>query len=295
MLKPPGITSHDAVNYIRKLLKEKKVGHTGTLDPAACGVLPILVGKATRLAEYALQHTKSYRAEATLGITTDTQDATGKILSQKSVFDISLEDIKNVIKDFQGKIEQTPPDFSAVRYQGRKLYELARKGIKVSKKSRVVHIFKLEIFNFYPQGPHPRIILDITCSKGTYIRSLCSDIGDKLGTGAVLSFLIRTASGPFLLEDALTFEEIKENILNDKYEFILPMSYVVQHLPIIEVDLTAAKKIKNGVPVGVNLTEHKNVKNNLPVQIVHNGRLIAVGHIIVDNYKNLVKPKKVFV
>ena len=295
MLKPPGITSHDAVEYIRELLKEKKVGHTGTLDPAACGVLPILVGKATRLAEYALQHTKSYRAEVTLGITTDTQDTTGKILSQKSVSDISLEDIKSVLKDFKGKIKQTPPDFSAVRYQGRKLYELARKGIEVSKKSRVVYIYKLEIFKFYPKGPHPRIILDITCSKGTYIRTLCSDIGEKLGTGAVLSFLIRTASGPFLLEEALTIEEIKENISKDKYEFILPMSYVVQHLPVIEVDSTAAKKIKNGVTVGVNITEHKNIKNNSLVQIVYNSSLIAVGQILIDNYKNIVKPKKVFV
>jgi len=230
-----------------------------------------------------------------LGITTNTYDTVGEILSQKSVSNLPLEVIEQVLKDFKGSIEQIPPDFSAVHYKGKRLYELARKGIEVPKKTRTVYIKKLEIFKYYPQGPHPRIIIDITCSKGTYIRTLCSDIGEKLGTGAVLSFLIRTSSGPFKLEDSLTIEEIKENISKGNYDFILPMNYLVKHLPVIEVDLSDVKRIKNGSTISMKQLNDKILKNNSMAQIIHNDKLIAVGQVIISNGKKLIKPKKVFI
>ncbi|KUK10527.1 MAG: tRNA pseudouridine synthase B [Clostridia bacterium 41_269] len=230
-----------------------------------------------------------------MGITTNTYDTVGEILSQKSVSNLPLEVIEQVLKDFKGSIEQIPPDFSAVHYKGKRLYELARKGIEVPKKTRTVYIKKLEIFKYYPQGPHPRIIIDITCSKGTYIRTLCSDIGEKLGTGAVLSFLIRTSSGPFKLEDSLTIEEIKENISKGNYDFILPMNYLVKHLPVIEVDLSDVKRIKNGSTISMKQLNDKILKNNSMAQIIHNDKLIAVGQVIISNGKKLIKPKKVFI
>jgi len=288
------MTSHDAVDYLRKLLNEKKIGHTGTLDPAACGVLPLCLGKATRLAEYTMQHSKSYRAEMLLGITTDTQDITGTILSKKNVSNVPKELLEDALKKFTGKIKQIPPAFSAVHYKGKRFYELARKGIAVPKKTRTVKIEKIKIFKYYPEAPHPRIILDITCSKGTYIRTLCADIGEHLGTGAVLSFLIRTVSGPFKLENSVTIEEIKENISCKNFDFILPMSMLVHHLPTVEIKPSVLKAIKNGMPIGAqHLCETDKINNQSLVKITCEGELIAIGLFIINEREIIIKPKKV--
>ena len=205
VLKPPGMTSHDVVSFIRRTYGLKKVGHAGTLDPAASGVLPIAIGSATRLIEYITDADKSYRTELTFGYQTDSGDDMGDIIAQKDDFILpNIERLRSVLEQFTGKIEQIPPMHSAIKINGKKLYELARQGKSVEVPSRIVEISSLKIIN-YSQS---QLLFDVTCSKGTYIRTLCMDIGEKLDIPAVMSFLIRTRVGKFNLADALTLEEI---------------------------------------------------------------------------------------
>jgi tRNA pseudouridine55 synthase len=293
LLKPPGMTSHDAVNYLRKQLKQRKIGHTGTLDPAACGVLPICIGKATRLAEYALQFDKCYRAEMLLGIVTDTQDMTGNILSIKDASDIKIEQIQKVIKMFLGKIKQTPPNFSAVKYKGKRFYELARKGEEIPKKIREVNIKSIEVFKFYPGKLHPRIILDIQCSKGTYIRTLCADIGQCLGGGGVLNFLIRTSTGPFDIRSTITLEALT----NWKSEYLLPITMLAANLPHIEIDTADVKAISDGRFISIhNVNYLNNIPHNTNVKLMHENNLIAIGLFFLNkNNEIIIRPKKVLI
>ncbi|NLK00261.1 MAG: tRNA pseudouridine(55) synthase TruB [Clostridia bacterium] len=293
LLKPPGMTSHDAVILLRKIFKQKRVGHTGTLDPAASGVLPVCVGKATRLAEYALQYDKSYRAEMILGVETSTQDMEGEILGVTDASSVSKEQICEIIKNFKGVIKQIPPAFSAVKHEGKKSYELARKGLEVPLKKREVNIKKIDIVRFYPERPHPRAVLDIHCSKGTYIRTLCSDIGEQLGKCAALNFLIRTASGPFDLESTVTIEELSHR--GSKY--LLPASYLVMDLPLLLLDRFDVKSISNGRQIIVrDINLCKDIPSNTQMRLMYNNKLVAIG-LLVRNEKNeaIVKPKKVLV
>lgn len=207
LLKPPGMTSHDAVAFVRRTLGLKRVGHTGTLDPAACGVLPICVGQATRLVEYLQAGSKEYIAEATFGIETDTLDAAGKIISRSDANGVTLERLRAVLDEFRGEIEQVPPLYSAVKQDGKKLYELARAGEETEIKTRRVRIDGLFVTRFI-EGEQPRAFLKITCGGGTYIRSLVRDIGQKLGCGATMTFLVRSRSGAFELNNARPPEEV---------------------------------------------------------------------------------------
>lgn len=210
--KPQNFTSFDVVKRIRSLTGIKKVGHGGTLDPMATGILPIFLGKATKKAKYFLNGDKGYFAEMTLGILTDTLDADGKITKKSKVIIDNLEDkIKQVFKEFTSEINQVPPMFSAVHHKGRRLYELARAGKTVEREPRRVTIHKLALKEL-SDGINPRVTFEILCSKGTYIRSLVSDIGERLGPGAHLSKLVRTYSHPFLLSQALSLETI-ENLI----------------------------------------------------------------------------------
>lgn len=204
VLKPPGMTSFDVVGFLRGVLKTRKIGHTGTLDPAAVGVLPICVGNATKTIEYMTDTDKKYRAEMTLGIETDTQDATGKVLAVHDAV-VDRVQIEKVIQTFVGPISQIPPMYSAVKMQGKKLYELAREGITVAREPRNITIHSIDNIRHLEQG---RVMFDVACSKGTYIRTLCHDIGQALGCGAHMSFLVRLQAGSFLLDHALTLEEI---------------------------------------------------------------------------------------
>lgn len=208
LLKPPGLTSHDAVALVRQASGEKRVGHAGTLDPGAAGVLVLLLGQAVRLSEYLMSSRKRYRAELTLGVSTDTQDAFGKVLRETEVPALAVEEIEAVLAGFVGEIWQTPPSYSALKKGGRRLYELARAGETVVVEPRLVTIYRLTLLEKVEGGPHPRFLLDVECSRGTYVRTLCADIGEKLGVGGHLSFLLRVASGPLGLERALTLEEI---------------------------------------------------------------------------------------
>ncbi|MCX5750159.1 MAG: tRNA pseudouridine(55) synthase TruB [Candidatus Saganbacteria bacterium] len=219
--KPSGWTSFDVVAKIRGLSKVKKVGHSGTLDPMATGVLPVFLGSATKTIQSFLDGDKGYIAEMTLGITTDTLDKEGKILTQKPVMGIDAEKIKEALKKYRGEIEQIPPMYSAVKIKGRKLYELARKGIEIERKPRKITIHKLELLDFKDDPDHPKATIEITCSKGTYIRQLISDIGADLGCGAYQSVLTRTYAHPFRLSQAIDMDTIITLATVDKLDTII--------------------------------------------------------------------------
>ncbi len=211
--KPKGCTSYDVVHRIKKITN-KKVGHTGTLDPMAMGVLPICIGKASKISQYIVAQTKRYTATMILGVRTDTLDITGKVLSEINFF-YNKEKVLNALKKFCGEYYQLPPMFSAIKKNGQKLYELARQGITIEREKRLVNIYELNFVNYMPPN---KISIDVKCSKGTYIRSLCDDIGNEIGCGACLSELIRTECGDFFIENSITvdeFDKLYQNNLAD--------------------------------------------------------------------------------
>lgn len=248
LLKPPGMTSHDVVGYVRRVLKTKRVGHTGTLDPGVPGVLPICVGRATRLAEYIAGKDKAYRAEIMFGIATDTQDSFGTVLSESDGTHLSKGDIAYALTRFQGDIMQVPPMMSAVKVGGKRLYDLARQGIEVERAARPVTIYSLRLLRFTP-GARPTAMVDVVCSKGTYIRTLAHDIGQVLGTGGHLSFLVRTRSGPFRLEQAATLEELAAG----KAELLPPVA-ALGDMARITVSPEAAERLRHGIAPGTGAT-----------------------------------------
>jgi tRNA pseudouridine55 synthase len=238
VLKPPGMTSHDVVSFIRRTYHLKRVGHAGTLDPNAAGVLPVALGSATRLLEYMTDTDKSYRVELTIGYETDTGDDTGTILNR---IDCSMPEkikIEKTLASFIGTIEQIPPMYSAIKIQGKKLYELARAGITVERQPRTITIHRINLLHIDER----RILFDVTCTKGTYIRSLCTDIGLKLKCPVVMSFLVRTHVGCFSLERAFTLQEIEQNPL----KATLPLDYALEHMPKLVLTPEMAQAFKYG-------------------------------------------------
>lgn len=206
LLKPPGMTSHDAVSFIRRIYKQRQVGHAGTLDPAAAGVLPIFLGKATRLVEYFTDDDKHYRTELCFGQETDSGDYTGAVTRTSDKIP-HVEEVCHVLRSFLGESQQIPPMHSAIKMSGRKLYELARQGIVIERKPRKITIHSISLLH----NEANRILFDVSCSKGTYIRSLCSDIGVRCGSAATMTFLLRTAVGSFSITNAVSLEEIEKN------------------------------------------------------------------------------------
>lgn len=207
LLKPPGMSSHDMVNAVRRRLGVKKVGHAGTLDPGAAGVLPIAVGRATKFLEYLSDHSKAYRAELIFGYSTDSGDDTGRVLERQEEFVMpSMDDIERVLESFRGDIVQIPPKFSAIKIDGKKAYDMARNNQEVSMPERHVLITRLDLVSVR----NGQLLIDVDCSKGTYIRSLCVDIGRAFGILSTMGFLLRKRVGEFLLEDSVTSEEFNE-------------------------------------------------------------------------------------
>ena len=204
VLKPPGMTSHDAVEALRKILNMKKIGHGGTLDPLAAGVLPVFTGTATRFLEYAAHEEKSYRAELTFGIRTDTGDTEGQVIAQSPVRHLTEKEIEGTLASFRGEGTQIPPMYSAISVKGTKLYKLARQGIEVKREPRPITLYALELVDYTGKT----LVFDVTCSKGTFIRTLCEDLAAKLGMAGTMSFLLRRKAGVFRLEDAHTLQEI---------------------------------------------------------------------------------------
>lgn len=244
--KHPGPTSHDVVNHLRRLTGVRRVGHTGTLDPCAEGVLPVCVGRATRVAEYVLQMDKSYKAELTLGVATDTEDATGRVVAEKEVPQLDEHTVSAIFTQFIGPVRQVPPMYSAVRSKGQKLYELARRGEIVAREARLINIYRLHLL----ETCGDRIVFEVTCSRGTYVRTLCASIAEKLGTYGHLSSLQRTAVGPFLLAKAYTIKELDNLASGGRlWEAFLPVDTALQHLQACILNADAAAMIMSGRPV----------------------------------------------
>ena len=209
VLKPTGLSSHDVVDIVRRIFKQKRVGHAGTLDPAAAGILPVALGRAARLVEYMEGADKSYRAEIAFGYATDTGDVYGEVIERvENPMLPSEEELRSVLGQFVGEIEQTPPAYSAIKVGGQRAYDLARQGAAVEMRARTVRIDQLELV--HADAAHARILVDVDCAKGTYIRSLCTDIGTALGLPATMRFLLRTRVGGFMLADSYTLEELAE-------------------------------------------------------------------------------------
>ncbi|ADY56537.1 tRNA pseudouridine synthase B [Syntrophobotulus glycolicus DSM 8271] len=264
VLKPVGMTSTDVVYWLKRKLKVNKAGHIGTLDPGAAGVLPICIGKAARLAEYHTMQTKAYRAEIKFGITTDTEDSFGRILTQTKT-EISRKDFLQVTSNFLGDICQIPPMYSSVRIQGKHLYDYARKGLEVDRPERQVSIDKLDLVEWYDEE-YPRAIFDVTCSKGTYIRTLCTDIGQAMGCGAHMSFLVRTCSGVFGIEESRTFSEIELMLAEGSRDFLYPLDFGLA-LPKAEIPDHRVQAFKNGLPSS-GLVPEEDWGEEKPLQVI---------------------------
>ncbi len=243
--KPAGCSSHKMVGLARRLFGMKKIGHTGTLDPAATGVLPLLLGKATRAAELLTAENKRYTAEILLGTVTDSLDMDGNILQQNEV-NVTEADVRRTVQSFVGELEQLPPMYSAISIGGQRLYELARKGIEVEREKRKITIYSIDILDI----KLPAVTVDVRCSKGTYIRTLGADIGAALGCGACLSALRRTESGALKIEDAFTPASLEalaaENRLS---EAVIPIDRLFAAYPEIRLDEKKSALVKNGVPI----------------------------------------------
>lgn len=240
--KEQGYTSFDVVAKLRGILKMRKIGHTGTLDPDATGVLPVVLGSATKLVDMLTDKKKEYIATLRLGITTDTLDITGTVLSENTP-DVSEGEVRDAILSFIGPQLQTPPMYSAIKVNGRKLYELAREGIEIERQKRNIEIFDIEILDM----SLPDIRLRVECSKGTYIRSLCADIGDKLSCGAVMTSLMRTKSGDFAIDRAYTLREVEEAAAGGRVEeMITPVDYCFMDYAGVTVAGDIYKTVRNG-------------------------------------------------
>ncbi len=289
--KPEGITSHDVVARCRRILKTKRIGHTGTLDPFATGVMVVLVGKATRLAQFLDKDSKSYEAIVRFGFETDTGDRTGSPKSEvQSPKFVSIDEIENILKDFRGEIKQTPPMYSAKKVDGKKLYELARQGIEIERKPVKVMIYQLEILNLKPETLNLK--LKVVCSAGTYIRTLAQDIGRKLDTGAHLAELRRTNAGKFEIAKAVTLEELEEITAEEKLDGILiSMNDAVSHLPEIRLSAEEIKNTKNGIKLNIEAAELAD--NDFCRMTDKDANLVAVGIYDADG-KN-IQPKLVLV
>jgi tRNA pseudouridine55 synthase len=291
--KPSGPTSHDVVASVRRILKEKRVGHAGTLDPLATGVLVVCVGKATRIVEYLVAEKKEYRAEMVLGRTTTTEDVSGEVLAESDASGISREDIEGVLPQFTGKIMQVPPMVSAVKYQGERLYKLARKDIQVERQPREVTIHELEITSFDFQDGLPLVGLRVVCSSGTYIRTICADIGAALGVGGYMNSLVRTRVGSFVIEDALELESLSECTSNGgAEELLLPMDKALESMPAVVVDATQSGIIAHGG----KLTSTYSGPDGSVVRLKSpDGVLLALGKVTTFTGGCTISPEKVFV
>lgn len=238
--KPAGITSHDVVSRLRRIYKTRRVGHTGTLDPMATGVLPVCIGSATKAADMLVSSIKRYSAELMLGKRTDTLDIEGAVIEECPV-EVSAEDIRNAILSFVGEQEQLPPMYSAIKQNGKKLYELARMGVETERDKRRIIIHSIEIQSI----DIPYVKIDVRCSKGTYIRSLCDDIGRKLGCGAVMTALRRTETAGFTAEEARAIDELEA--MENAFDAVIPTDRLFDKLPRIDLNEKQEKSIKNGV------------------------------------------------
>jgi len=269
--KPAGITSHDVVRKVRRLLGVRRVGHAGTLDPLATGLLVVGVGEGTRLIEFLMADEKVYTTTLKLGETTDTQDCQGQILSSHKVPAFSPAELENACSRFIGSIEQIPPMYSALKKDGVPLYKLARQGVDVERKARQITIHQLEILSV----DLPFVKLNVRCSKGTYIRTLCQDIGDCLGVGAHMTELRRTRSGQFSEKDAITLETLEELGQTDRIA-LLSFLDALRGWPRLQIDKEPLERLKNGVPPAISEVQGPEIETGSHVALTDGHRLVAI-------------------
>lgn len=292
--KEKGFTSHDVVAKMRGILQMKKIGHTGTLDPEAEGVLPVCLGKGTKLCGLLADCSKTYRAVLLLGQETDTQDITGTVLAGYPVA-AEPEEVRAAVTGFQGGYRQVPPMYSALKVNGKKLYELARAGREVERRARPVTIQNIQV----EEIKLPRVTMTVTCSKGTYIRTLCHDIGRKLGCGGCMEALLRTRVGRFRLEDSLTLADIErlrdEGVLSEK---VLAVDEIFQELPALIMRKEFDKLVHNGnpfPPAGARISEKHDANQLLPDRVrVYDSRHVFIGIYKYESEKEHYQPQKVF-
>lgn len=291
LFKPRGITSHDAVYKMRRILGIKKIGHTGTLDPNATGVLPLCIGKGTRISEYLLDVDKEYIGELTLGIATDTQDMDGEVINYSSK-KVNKADIYKAFDRFRGEINQIPPMYSALKRDGKKLYELAREGIIVERPPRKIFIYDLKIYNILD---NKKIIFYVKCSRGTYIRTLCHDIGELLGTYGYMSYLIRIGVGDFSIEDSYSFEYLNSLDRDGLKSVICPIDESISHLDSLVVEDKFYNGLINGNIIPLEKDMIKSYEPNIPIKIYCKNIFIGIGRIIIKNHLPNIKIDKVLI
>ncbi|MDF2725502.1 MAG: pseudouridine synthase [Paenibacillus sp.] len=294
--KPEGFTSHDVVAKVRRLLGMKRIGHTGTLDPQVTGVLPLCLGRATRFVEYIQELPKQYEAELTFGYRTDTEDWTGETIERLAPGEVRLSEpeVRQTLASFIGTIEQVPPMYSAVKVGGKKLYELAREGKEIERQARTVTIYELELLESKLDDEYPKLRFRVLCSKGTYIRTLCVDIGKALGLPAVMSGLVRNLAGSIGLDRCLTFERIEQlhqaGQLND---YILKGDRLVTQLPECTVSETAAVGAMLGQTVPLGKTAEP-LPDDAEIVRLYNTQGLFIGLFRADREREMLRPEKVF-
>lgn len=289
LYKPSGITSHTAVSIVKRVYGVKKAGHTGTLDPMACGVLPILIGSAVKLSEYMICDGKSYKTRLRLGITTDTEDTTGNILTKSDTLP-SEDEIRDAVMSFVGEYMQIPPMYSAIKKDGKKLYEIARKGGEVEREARRVVIAKIEIH----QIGRDFCDFSVTCSKGTYIRTLCADIGRKLGCGGVMASLERLNVGGFDVENSVTLEHLKEMNRDELENALVSIEDFFKDLEKIRLNSFFSSLALNGAHVFLS-----RIKVDLPLGrrvllYTAQNEFFALGEVVEIEGDSAIKPIKMF-
>ena len=284
--KPFDWTSHDCVARVRKLLRLKRVGHAGTLDPAATGVLPIALGKATRLLQY-LPGEKAYKATIRLGVQTTTDDLQGDVIASVPGVLLSKEAVQTALQQFKGKISQIPPNYSAIQVQGKRLYDLARKGENVEVPARIIEVFQIEILD-WRFGEFPELDVAIACGPGTYIRAIARDLGTVLQTGGTLAALTRTESSRFYLADSLTFSDLEAQLQTGTFQPMLPDA-PLQHLAHITLPATAAQRWCQGqrIPVTLDVSEMLRVYDE-------DRRFVGIGKVMNLDTGVMLIPEMVF-
>jgi len=288
--KSRGPTSHDVVARVRALTSIRRVGHAGTLDPLATGVLLVCTGKATRVAEYLMGGQKVYRARVRLGIATDTYDAEGQVVASVDPVVASVDQVEEALACFRGEISQVPPMYSALKHKGTPLYRLARRGVEVERKPRQVTIFRLELTVWEP----PECVLEMTCSTGTYVRALAHDLGQALGCGAHLSGLTRLASGEFRVEDGVTLETFAQAVAEDRWRDLLhPIDAALTHFPALHLDADAARRLCLGQAVALPQPPPVGEgEGNLARAYGPEGNFLAL--VVCDSAAGVCRPRKVF-
>ena len=287
--KPKGITSHNCISKLRYLLKQRKIGHCGTLDPMASGVLPIMIGSAVKASEFLVDHDKRYYAGIKLGVTTDTQDITGNVISEHQGELPSFEEFAKIAKEFEGEILQTPPMYSALKVGGVKLLNYAREGVTIEREARKVNIYSCD-----PLEKDGEFFLDVKCSRGTYIRTLCADIGERLGCGACMSSLVRTEVDVFKIEDAVVFDDLNDMTVEEILSHLIPTERMFLHLPEARMDDFFDRLYHHGEAIRLGKLRGIHGETGDLFRVYDKDGFYSVGEIIEREGKKYFRQKKLF-